>query len=42
MQPILVLYEAPLRSNLQKNTGPVGATDLTGPVVQAGAKKKKI
>ena len=30
MQPILVSCEAPFRSNLQKNTGPVGA--LTGPL----------
>ena len=33
MQPILVSYKAPVRSNLQKNTGPVGAMALTGPVV---------
>ena len=32
MQPILVSYEAPFRSNLQKNTGPVGGMALTGPV----------
>ena len=31
MQPILVSYEAPFRSNLQINTGPIGAMTLTGP-----------
>ena len=33
MQPILVSYEAPFRSNLQKKiAGPVGVMAFTGPV----------
>ena len=33
MQQILVSYEAPIRSNLQKkNTGSVGAMILSGPL----------
>ena len=35
MQPILASYEAPFRSNLQKNTGPVVARARTGPVIQS-------
>ena len=33
MQPFLVSYEAPYRRNWQKNTGPVRAMALTGPLV---------
>ena len=31
MQPILVSWEAPFRSNLQKTTGPVRVMTLAGP-----------
>ena len=32
MQPVLLSYEAPLRSNLQKTTGPVTFMQLTWPL----------
>ena len=32
MQTILVSYEAPFRSSLQKNTGPVGARAVAGTI----------
>ena len=32
MQPILLSYEAWFRSNLQKNTGPVGFMQHSGPL----------